>query len=36
MKGAYPVLFTQCDNGVLVEVPDFDILSEGKDINDAF
>lgn len=30
MKGAYPVLFTQCDNGVLVEVPDFDIL------NDAF
>lgn len=35
MKGVYPVLFTQCDNGVLVEVPDFDILTEGKDINDA-
>lgn len=35
MKKVYPVIFTQVDDGVLVEVPDMDILTEGKDIADA-
>lgn len=35
MKGVYPVLFTQTDGGILIEIPDFEILTEGKDMNDA-
>lgn len=35
MKKVYPVIFTQVDDGVLVEVPDMSILTEGKDIVDA-
>lgn len=34
-KKAYPVIFTQVDDVVLVEVPDLEILTEGKDILDA-
>ncbi len=35
MKNVYPVFFTITNDNVLVEVPDFDILTEGKDMNDA-
>lgn len=35
MKNVYPVFFTQTDGAVLVEVPDLEILTEGKDMNDA-
>lgn len=35
MKNVYPVLFTKTDECVLIEVPDFNILTEGKDMNDA-
>ncbi|MGN0320241.1 MAG: type II toxin-antitoxin system HicB family antitoxin [Lachnospira sp.] len=35
MKNVYPVFFTKTNNNVLVEVPDLDILTEGKDLNDA-
>ena len=35
MKKAYPVIFTQVDDVVLVEVPDLEILTEGKDMPDA-
>lgn len=35
MRNAYPVIFTITDNQVLVEVPDFQILTEGTDISDA-
>ena len=35
MKNVYPVLFTKTDDCVLIEVPDFNILTEGKDMNDA-
>lgn len=35
MKNVYPVFFTKTDKSVLVEVPDFDILSEGRDLKDA-
>jgi predicted RNase H-like HicB family nuclease len=35
MKSIYPVIFTQTDNVVLVEVPDMEILTEGKDMADA-
>lgn len=34
-KKAYPVIFTEVDDVVLVEVPDLEILTEGKDILDA-
>ena len=34
-KKAYPVIFTQVDDVVLVEVPDLEILTEGKDMPDA-
>lgn len=30
MKAVYPVIFTQTDTVVLVEVPDMKILTEGK------
>lgn len=35
MKGVYPVFLTKTDDGILVEVPDFEILTEGKDLADA-
>jgi len=35
MKKVYPVLFTQTKECVLVEVPDLEILTEGKNVNDA-
>lgn len=35
MKKAYPVIFTQVDDVVLVEVPDLEILTEGEDVPDA-
>ena len=35
MKGVYPVFFTITDTIILVEVPDLEILTEGKDMSDA-
>jgi predicted RNase H-like HicB family nuclease len=35
MKKVYPVIFTQADGAVLVEVPDLQILTEGTDMADA-
>ena len=35
MKNVYPVFFTKTKDNILVEVPDLDILTEGKDMNDA-
>ena len=35
MKNVYPVFFTKTNDNVLVEVPDLDILTEGKNMNDA-
>lgn len=35
MRNVYPVFFTKTDDCILVEVPDFDILTEGKDMNAA-
>lgn len=35
MKRAYPVIFTQTENVILIEVPDWKILTEGKDMVDA-
>ena len=35
MQGVYPVLFTKTNSNILIEVPDFEILTEGKDMNDA-
>lgn len=35
MKKIYPVIFTQTKKAVLVEVPDMEILTEGKDLTDA-
>lgn len=35
MKRAYPVIFTQVDDVILIEVPDFSILTEGTDIENA-
>lgn len=35
MKKVYPVIFTQAENVILVEVPDLEILTEGKDMSDA-
>lgn len=35
MKKMYPVIFTQTKDCVLVEVPDLEILTEGKDIESA-
>lgn len=35
MKAVYPVLFTKTETDILVEVPDLEILTEGKDMNDA-
>ncbi|MDE7281976.1 MAG: type II toxin-antitoxin system HicB family antitoxin [Lachnospiraceae bacterium] len=35
MKNVYPVLFTKTTTNILVEVPDLDILTEGKNMADA-
>lgn len=35
MKKVYPVIFTQTEDVVLVEVPDLEILTEGKNMADA-
>ncbi|MCM1253697.1 MAG: type II toxin-antitoxin system HicB family antitoxin [Clostridium sp.] len=35
MKNVYPVLFTKTNTIILVEVPDLEILTEGKDMADA-
>lgn len=35
MKIIYPVIFTPTDDVVLIEVPDMEILTEGKDLPDA-
>lgn len=35
MKNVYPVFFTITDTVILVEVPDLEILTEGKDMSDA-
>ncbi len=35
MKGIYPVIFTQTKDSILVEVPDMEILTEGKNLADA-
>lgn len=35
MKGIYPVIFTQTKDCVLIEVPDMEILTEGKNMTDA-
>lgn len=35
MKNVYPVFFTKTNSNVLIEVPDLEILTEGKDMNDA-
>lgn len=35
MKNVYPVFFTKTDTVILVEVPDLEILTEGKDMTDA-
>ena len=35
MKGVYPVIFTESKGVILVEVPDFSILTEGKDLANA-
>lgn len=35
MKSVYPVIFTQTKDCVLVEVPDLEILTEGKDLPNA-
>lgn len=35
MKAIYPVLFTQTNDNVLIEVPDLEILTEGTDLADA-
>ncbi len=35
MKNVYPIFLTETDTVVLVEVPDLEILTEGKDLQDA-
>ena len=35
MKKVYPVIFTQTQNGFLIEVPDFNILTEGTNLENA-
>lgn len=35
MRNVYPVFLTKADDVVLVEVPDLEILTEGKDMSDA-
>lgn len=35
MKNVYPVFFTKTEDVILIEVPDLEILTEGKDMTDA-
>ena len=35
MKKVYPVIFTQTQDGFLIEVPDLEILTEGTDMENA-
>lgn len=35
MRSVYPVFFTKAKNCVLVEVPDLEILTEGKDMRQS-
>ncbi len=35
MRITYPVFFTKTDDIILIEVPDLEILTEGKDLTDA-
>lgn len=35
MRAVYPIYLTKADDIILVEVPDLEILTEGKDMNDA-
>lgn len=35
MKRVYPAVFTKCEGGFLVHIPDFDIMTEGSDLADA-
>lgn len=35
MKKVYPVIFTKAEDGILIEVPDMGILTEGKDMPTA-
>lgn len=35
MKKVYPVIFTQTESSVLIEVSDMDILTEGTDLENA-
>ena len=35
MRNVYPVFFTKTEDAILVEVPDLEILTEGKNMNDA-
>ncbi len=36
MKGIYPVLIKESGSDYLVFVPDLDLYTEGKDMQDAF
>ena len=36
MKKIYPVIFTEINDGYLIEVPDLEILTQGTDIANAF
>jgi len=35
MKVVYPVIFTQTEDVILIEVPDFGILTQGEDLSNA-
>ncbi len=35
MQAVYPVLFTKTKECILVEAPDLEVLTEGKDMKDA-
>ena len=35
MRAVYPIYLTKANGIILVEVPDLEILTEGKDMNDA-
>lgn len=35
MKKVYPVIFTEVSDDILIEVPDLEILTEGKNLSDA-
>lgn len=35
MKKVYPVILTQTEDCILIEVPDLEILTQGKDLSDA-